>query len=149
MRSNSSAQPLRASRTCGARRRGLAVVAGVVVTLAPLALSPSALAAGPLSGKYQTRIASGQLKGTWTISFVPNGTYTVKRPFPGLVRGKDTFSGSTVTFNHEGTSPDGTCNQKPGKYRFTVTGKTLKLTLISDSCVGRRAVLSHKLTNVG
>jgi hypothetical protein len=118
------------------------------VMVAALAHSPGALAAGAPSGKYQTKIATGGLKGTWTITFGKQGAYTVVGPFTGLIRGKGKVSGTTFTFNHEKNTADDACGEVPGKYRFTITGKTLKLTRISDKCEPRRGVFSHKLTKV-
>lgn len=111
-----------------------------------LALSPAALAAAGPSGRYQTKVPSGQLKGTWTINFVKPGSYIVSGPFPGTVHGKDTVSGSTLTLNHESAGSDCT---GPGKYKFKLSGKTLKLTKISDACTTRATVTSHKFTKVG
>jgi hypothetical protein len=116
--------------------------AGIVA----LALSPGAMAATAPSGKYQTKVPSGQLKGTWTINFVKPGSYNVSGPFPGTVHGKDTISGSTLTLNHESGGSD--C-KGPGKYKFKLSGKTLTLTKISDSCASRATVTSHKLIKVG
>ena len=107
-----------------------------------------ALAAGAPRGKYRTRIATGELAGTWTLNFVKKGSYTVDAPSPGLTRGKNTFSGTTMTFNHERSASGKNCGDVPGKYRFTITGKTLRLKLVSDRCQPRRVVFSHKLTKI-
>lgn len=107
------------------------------------------LAARTPRGKYRTRIATGELAGTWTFNFVKKGSYTIDTPFPGLTRGKNTFSGTTMTFNHERSASGKNCRDVRGKYRFTITGKTLRLTLVSDKCQPRRVVLSHKLTKIG
>jgi hypothetical protein len=115
-----------------------------VATIAALALSPSALAAGRLNGKYQTKLASGPLKGTVTLGFGKSGAYTVKGAF-GTITGQDTVSGSTVTFSHE----HGSACKRAGKYRFKLTGKTVKFTKISDSCGDRVGVLVRTFTKVG
>jgi hypothetical protein len=119
----------------------LAAITGV----AALALSPSALAAGALHGSYRTQIASGQLKGTWTVTFAKKSTYTVRGPL-GKAAGKNTFAGTKITFGHEtGASACSTT----GKYTFKLTGKTLKLTKVSDACAPRATILTHKLVKVG
>lgn len=112
------------------------------------AATTSAAAARTPRGKYRTRIATGELAGTWTINFIKKGSYTIDTPYPGLTRGKNTFSGTTMTFNHERSASGKNCRDVPGKYRFTITGKTLRLTLVSDKCQPRRVVLSHKLTKI-
>lgn len=119
----------------------VAAIAGV----AALALAPSALAAGTLHGSYKTQIASGQLKGTWTVTFAKKSTYTVKGPL-GLVAGKNTFAGSKITFSHEtGAAACPTA----GTYTFKLSGRTLKLTKISDACAPRVTILTHNLVKVG
>jgi hypothetical protein len=114
--------------------------------VAALALSPAALAAGGLSGKFQTKVPSGQLKGTWTLTFSKKGTYTVKGPLGGA-SGKNTYSGSTVTFARETGAT--ACSGGSGKYTFKLSGKTLKLTKKSDPCAPRASILTRKLTKVG
>jgi hypothetical protein len=115
-----------------------------VATVAVLALSPGALAAGGLQGKYQTKIASGPLKGTVTLSFGKKGAYTVKGAF-GTIKGQDAVAGSKVTFDHE----HGSACKGPGKYRFKLTGKSLKLAKISDACTDRSGVLVRTFTKAG
>lgn len=122
-----------------------AIAAGVAVTLA---LSPAALAAGVPSGKYRTTITSGEEKGVWTFTFTKSGAYTVRGDFPGLIRGKGKYSGTTMTFDHETNGTQETCGEAAGRYRFTITGRKLKFARISDSCEGRRSVLSHTLTRL-
>jgi hypothetical protein len=115
-----------------------------VTTIAALTFSASALAAGGLNGKYQTKLASGPLKGTVTLAFGKNGAYTVKGAF-GTITGQDTVSGSTVTFGHE----HGSACTRAGRYRFKLKGKTVKFTKISDSCGDRAGVLVRTYTKVG
>ncbi len=83
------------------------------------------------------RWSSGSPGAAWTINFAKKGSYTIDGPFRGLIRGKNTFAGTTMTFNHERNSSDETCGNVLGKYRFSVTGNTLKLTRISDKCEAR------------
>jgi hypothetical protein len=115
-----------------------------VAMVALLALSAGAFAAGGLSGKYQTKIASGPLKGTVTLRFAKSGTYTVKGAF-GTITGKSTFSGSTVTFGAE----HGSSCTRAGKYRFKLTGKTLKFRKVSDACSDRAGILARTFAKAG
>jgi hypothetical protein len=115
-----------------------------------LALPSIALGAGTLTGKYTTKITTaGQFKGTWTLTFMKAGTYTVAFKGATLVNGKYTTSGSNVTLGHE----KGPASCVPtGKYTWKRTGKTLKFTKISDSasaCQGRILVLSRPFTKAG
>lgn len=75
-----------------------------IAAVAALTLTPGALGAASLSGRFQTKVSSGQLKGTWTISFSKKGTYAVKGPL-GSAAGKNTYSGSTITFGRETAPP--------------------------------------------
>jgi hypothetical protein len=123
--------------------RKLAIAASVVATLA---LSSAALAGGTLAGKYTTTIKTPlQFKGTWVLNLAKGGTYTVADNGQILVRGKYSTTGSRITFGHETGS--GAC-AKPGTYRWSKTGKTLKFTRVSDSplCSGRSGVLAHTFT---
>lgn len=116
----------------------LAAVA--VVTLAALALSPGALAAGALSGKYRGKITSGFLKGTWTIDFYKSKkTYKVTGPF-GTLTGHNKYSGSTITFYKEA---EGTICPGPGTYRYKLTGRTLKFTRLREPCNPRAIVTAR------
>jgi hypothetical protein len=118
----------------------------VIAAVAALTLTPGALAAGRLSGKFQTKVGSGQLKGTWTLSFSTKGTYTVKGPL-GSASGKNTYSGSTISFGSEKGAT--ACTSAAGKYTYKLSGKTLKLTKKSDPCGPRASILTRKLTKVG
>lgn len=121
---------------------------GKLIASQPDVATTVAQAAGTPRGKYRTRIATGEMAGTWTLNLVRKGSYTIDTPFPGLTRGKNTFSGTTMTFNHERSASGKNCGDVPGKYRFTITGKTLRLKLVSDRCQPRRVVFSHKMTKI-
>jgi hypothetical protein len=118
-----------------------------IAAVAALTLSAGALAAASLSGRFQTKVSSGQLKGTWTLSFSKKGTYTVKGPL-GSAAGKNTYSGSTITFGRE-TGASACAPGATGKYGFKLSGKTLKLTKKSDPCGPRASILTRKLTKIG
>jgi hypothetical protein len=66
----------------------------------------------------------------WNEKAVTHGDYTIK--------------GTTISLTDKG-GPD-KC-KGTGKYKFKLAGKTLTFTKISDTpaCVGRSAVLAHKL----
>ncbi len=117
--------------------KGLAVV---VVAVAALALSPGALAAGPLSGKYRGQITTGFLKGTWRMTFNRSTlTYKVTGPF-GSLTGRNRYSGSVITFYRES---EGTICPGAGRYRFKLTGRRLKFTKISEKCAPRAIVTAR------
>jgi len=110
-----------------------------------LVLACSAVAAGGLSGTYKTKITgSKQFNGTWTLQFKKDGAYSVKHNGRVEVTGTFTSTDSKLTFL-KGDKGPGAC-PGAGKYEWDLTGKKLKLTRISDSCSGRRTVLSHTLT---
>ena len=118
-------------------KRLVAVVFAAVV----LGLVPAALAAGMLSGKYKIKISGdpalgGALNGTWVIRFTP-GHYKVAHNGKALGHGTDKIRGDRITF-----SAGAKCSST-GNYKFKKTGKKLTFTRISDSCVGRRDLLTH------
>ena len=123
-----------------------AILAIAIVVLAAL---PAAAGAGTiLSGTYATKIASGPLKGTWSIDFAsPNYTVT----FQGMVgvRGRFAISGQRITF-HDTGGPQA-CSGS-GVYTFKLAGRRLQFTRVSDpaaNCAGRRGVLAQTFTKSG
>jgi len=115
-------------------------LAAVVVAVVALALTPGASAAAPLNGKYRGTITSGFLKGTWRIAFNKSlRTYKVTGPF-GSLTGRNRYSGSIITFFRES---EGTICPGPGRYRFRLTGSTLKFTKVSDPCSPRVIVTAR------
>jgi len=119
------------------RRTVLAFAVATALTFVAVA------AAAAPSGTYTTKVPSGQLKGTWTLKFSSGGAYTTSFKGGVIAKGKATVSGSKITFAHE-TGP-GACT-KAGRYSFKTSGKTLKLTRISDTCDGRPTVLARTFT---
>jgi hypothetical protein len=116
------------------------LVAGVIAVGA-LGLGPVALATGTLSGAYQTKITGdpalgGALNGTWKITFT-SGHYKVAHNGKSFGHGTDKVKGDKITLLN------GANCSSTGKYTFKLTGKKLTFTKISDSCTGRRAVLTH------
>ena len=116
----------------------------IIPTLALASIAPAALATEHLSGTYETKIAKpASVKGLWRVKFT-SGSDTVSLNGRPLIHGHYTISKSTITLKSHGT---GACTS-PGKYTFTLSGKTLKFTKISDPCPGRPEVLAHPFTKV-
>jgi hypothetical protein len=129
----------------------LAIAAAAI---AAMALSPAALAAGTLSGKYNVEIKNdlalgGALNGTWVIKFKPAvGKYHITDDTNLVVNGKYTISGNKISFKD--TGGPGTC-PTTGKYKFKLSGIQLTFTKISESksaaCIGRQDLLvGHTFT---
>jgi hypothetical protein len=113
-----------------------------------LALSSAALAGGTAAGRYATTIKSpAAFKGTWVLTLAKGGTFTVASNNRILVRGKYVVTGSRITFGRE--TGQGAC-PKTGTYTWKKSGKTLRLTRVSDSplCSGRSGVLAHTFTQL-
>lgn len=112
--------------------------------------TPIALASGGPSGTYRAKISRPTgVAGVWTIKFAA-GRDTDYLNGKQLASGSYTISGSTITFAQPAT-PKGapaTCSGA-GTYRFTLSGKTLKFTKISDPCNKTRAeILAARYTKV-
>jgi hypothetical protein len=123
----------------------LAVIAAL---LTAMALPSLALAAdGPPPGKYTAKIAApAALKGTWTLSFAKNGTYTISLNGKIVVRGHDLSIAPQIQFYKETGSK--ACKSL-GFYNFKRSGKTLTFDQLNDKgCAGRSLVLSHRFTFV-
>ncbi|HEY1777697.1 MAG TPA: hypothetical protein VGG41_16180 [Solirubrobacteraceae bacterium] len=117
----------------------------VAVLLAALVLCASALASSGPSGAYSGTVKSGNLKGSWTLSFSsPN--YTVALNGSVVVKGSYSISGSKLTLTDK--SGKLACPGK-GVYSFKLSGRSLSLKKVSDTnakCAGRRAVLAIPFT---
>ena len=94
------------------------------------------------SGTYQATIKEpASLMGVWRIEFHA-GTDTDFLNGEKLASGTYTISGTTISFA-QAAVPSGspvTC-RSPGKYTFSLPGKTLKFTKISDPCNSIRSEL--------
>ena len=112
--------------------------------LAVIALA--AAGAVPLAGNWSTTISgapSAQFNGVWKLSFSANGAYVVSKGSQKLVLGTATFAGSTVTF-HDLSGPASCVGmQAIGSYRWSLAGKTLRLTPAREPCAGRRLVFGR------
>jgi hypothetical protein len=122
----------------------LAVVASL---LAALALPSTGLAGRDLPlGKYRTTVkAPASVKGTWVLDFAKTGKYTITENGAVVVRGHFTSTSRIYLSNETGPRA---CPEF-GVYAWKRTGKTLKLTKVSDPCVGRATVLGHSFTATG
>lgn len=124
-------------------------VAIAVAVVAALALAPAAVAAGVLSGKYETKIKSPpKLAGTWVLDFTTvNGSSVVKITVNGhLVAADEVFyKGDKIRF---GRGYRGARCKSSGFYTFKVTGNKLNFTVRRDSCTGRKDVLLHTFTKI-
>jgi len=102
------------------------------------------------SGTYQATIKEpASLMGVWRIEF-HDGTDTDFLNGKKLASGTYTVSGTTITFA-QAAVPAGspvTC-RSPGKYTFSLPGKTLDFTKISDPCNSIRSeLLSHRFSSI-
>jgi hypothetical protein len=130
------------------------LAAALLVVPALVLASGATAATSPLHGVWQTKITGSApaLDGTWVISFGPNGAYAVvKAPNTKalMVGGASKVSGSTVTLTDEEGPASCPGSTARAKYRFTITGKTLKLTKISEPCTGRGVIFAGTFTRVG
>jgi hypothetical protein len=118
----------------------------VIVPILTLAIVvPPALASGGLSGTYSTKIAKpAMIKGTWKVRFAA-GVDTVYLNGKHEAGGTYRISGSTITFKKQQAASG--CH-KPGKYSFTLSGRTLKFTKISDPCPNRPEILARTFSKV-
>jgi hypothetical protein len=123
----------------------LALIASLIASLAVPSL---ALADGPPAGKYTAKITTpAVLKGTWTLTFVKSGSYTIAQGGKIVVRGHDLSIGPQMQMYKETGSK--AC-KSIGFYNFKRTGKTLTFTKLSDpGCAGRALVLSHSFKLAG
>ena len=121
------------------RKRFLLAVALLLTVAVP--------ASAGLPGVYWTTIAGQKpavLNGRWRVSFLAGGRYTVAKDGAVLVAGMGSVRGDRITFGHE-TGP-AACRgpQATAVYRWTLRGKTLILTPISERCPGRQVVLATR-----
>ena len=115
--------------------------------IAALALPSFVLAGGNLPlGKYTTKVKTpARLKGIWVLSFVAGGKYTITYNGAVVVRGHFTSTSRIYLSNETGPAA---CSQF-GVYAWKRAGKTLTFTKVSDTCVGRAAVLGLPFAATG
>jgi len=82
----------------------------------------------------------GKLDGTWTVDFPTARSGTTGLWWNGRKGGGHyVISGSTIMLTPK---HGGNCKTK-GKYRFTLSGNTLRFTTINDTCTERRDILTY------
>jgi hypothetical protein len=119
----------------------------LVAVAAGLTISSAAVAAGGLSGTFQTTIKSpAQLKGTWALVLAKGGAYTVRVNGEPVARGKYSTTATTIRFSNErGSGCSGA-----GTYAWKKSGKVVTFVRKreSPSCQARALVLGHRFTQV-
>ena len=132
-------------------------IVAIVLTLTLAIAATIAIASGAHSdtsrmpsGTYQATIKNpASLKGVWRIKFHA-GTDTDFLNANKVASGTYTISGTTITFAQAAGPPGApeTC-RSPGKYTFTLPGRTLKFSKISDPCNSVRSeLLSHRFVHL-
>ena len=114
-----------------------------------LTVTAGALALGGLSGSYTTKITgapSAQLNGTWTLKFASGGGYSIVQNGHIVVKGVASYEQGAIVFTDK--SGPAACQAK-GSYRYIVGGKSLRFIAYTDTCAGRKFVLTHKFTKTG
>ena len=125
------------------RRRAATVLLAVALVLPAAALA--GLPTLPL-GKYSAKVGSpARLKGTWVLSFLKGGRYTISEN--GLVVVHGHFTSTTQVYLNSETGPAACPNF--GVYRWKRSGQTLTLTKVVDDCAGRATVLARPFTALG
>jgi hypothetical protein len=121
----------------------------LAIAAAAVLLVPAASAATPPAGTFSTTISgqmNAQLNGRWQLRLLAGSRYAVLRNGVAVVRGAGTRTARRLTFKD--TAGPAACRggDATGVYSWKLSGKSLTLTAVSDSCTGRRAVLtSHAL----
>ena len=114
------------------------------------------IAQSTLAGVYRTTLSAADLPGAppgaaekmagaWTVTFGPDGTYSVRHDGEEHVKGSYTSSGDQFTLSD--ASGDFAClgDDAQGVYRVTRTGTSAKFSVVKDAaCAGRAAILSAK-----
>ena len=120
--------------------RRLAVIAALLT--APVLPALAQAADGPPPGKYTATVkAPAPLKGTWTLNFAKNGTYTIAQNGKTVVHGHDLSIAPQIQFYKE-TGPKA-CKSL-GFYNFKRSGKTLTFEQLNARAA--RAVRSCSVT---
>jgi hypothetical protein len=117
----------------------LKVLLAAVVVLALAAPAFAASIEGRYSGVVIGKKPAG-LNGQWELAFDATGGYTMLLEGKKMVTGTATVAGGTITFGNEAGKAK--C-AKPGKYKWSVKGGlSLTFKLVSDTCAGRKTVLT-------
>jgi hypothetical protein len=130
----------------GMSRTSLKCIALAASVAAVLVLPALALAGSFPLGKYTAKVKTpANLKGTWVLSFAKGGKYAISDNGTVVVRGHFTSTSKIRLSNETGPAA---CPQV-GTYSWKRTGKTLRLTKVSDPCPGRATVLARPFTATG
>jgi hypothetical protein len=123
-----------------------AATIGAVIAIAP------ATAAAPTLGPHvwRTTITGAPvplLNATWVMAF-KNTAFNLRRNGGVVVAGTVKIAGNKVTLHDLAGTLSCKGTQINGTYGWKITGAKLKLTRFSDTCVGRRSVLSYAFTRI-
>jgi len=120
------------------------IATAAAIAIAVIACT-TALAAAALSGTYNATITgSGALNGSWSLAF-SGSKYTITFKGATAVNGAFTQSANRITFSDRNGKY--ACPGTKGVYSYSLSGRTLKFTRVSDAkCAGRRAVLAATFT---
>lgn len=102
-------------------------------------------------GVYEAQVSGARpvtLDGTWQLR-LRGGTFAVLRNGEYAVEGTIKISGNTITFSDLIGPLRCRGLQARGIYRWRLVGRTLTLRPVSDSCAGRRTVLSRSFRKRG
>jgi hypothetical protein len=126
------------------------IVLGVAVLVAAVSTA-SAFGLGGLNpGVYQTKIAGAKpavLNGTWRLSLNKPG-FAITKNLATAVAGTVTIVGNKITFTDIAGPLRCTGSQVKGTYTWTLKGTTLALKPVSETCAGRKLVLTHVYTKL-
>ena len=117
----------------------------LVLTFPAVALATTAKV--PFAGNYATRITEKKpaaLNGTWTIAIAPSGRYGIYKAGRKLVIGSVRTTGKRAVFVDQAGPSACPAEQAVGIYRWKRVRSRLTLTPISETCRGRRVVLSSR-----
>ena len=124
--------------------RRLLLVAALLTAPAVALGSPAKV---PFPGRYATVITGKKpvsLDGLWTISIAPSGRYGIYKAGRKLVTGSVKTTGKRAVFVDQGGPAACPAVQAVGVYRWKRVGSRLTLTPLSETCRGRRVVLSSR-----
>jgi hypothetical protein len=124
----------------------------MAVLLAAVVGATPATSAAPTLGPHvwRTTISGAPaplLNATWVIAF-RNAAFNLRRNGGVVVAGTIKIVGNKVTFHDLAGTLSCKGAQINGTYGWKITGAKLTLTRFSDTCVGRRSVLSYPFTRI-
>jgi hypothetical protein len=123
----------------------------LVATLAILLIgAAAAVAKGGLSGTFKTTLSGGPpaLNGKWQLKF-SGSHFAIRRNAKKVVQGRVSYGVGKLTLTDTSGSYSCSGAQRKGTYRYRLSGGSLTLTVVKDSCSGRKAVLTTKAYRKG